>query len=355
LKSIIDAKKVLKQVEDGIGLYRRKGIPLPLFLFQTYTMLSTLGILLPIFALIFAGFACRKRGVLGPTAASELNRFVVWLALPALLFNTMAHATWKQLDQPEFILTFSIAGGVTFLLILGYRMFGGLHLADASIDAIAGAYPNTGYVGFPLLLMLFGPDSLTPTTIATILIACVLFAIAIVLIELSLQAERRPHKLASKVLGSLCKNPLIVSPIVGVAFSAAHVALPDSVVTFLKLLSGAASPCALVSLGLFLAEKRPGAATQRSALLLTGTKLVLQPALAWWLASRVFSMPPAMVSMTLLLAALPTGTGPFMLAEFYRREAQVTSRTILFTTLASLFTLSAILVFLHPAVQTLSK
>src|SRR4051794_27441276 len=53
-------------------------------------MLATLKILLPVFGLIFAGFACRRRGLLGPNSASELNRFVVWLALPALLFDTMA-------------------------------------------------------------------------------------------------------------------------------------------------------------------------------------------------------------------------------------------------------------------------
>ncbi|MFL6703877.1 MAG: AEC family transporter, partial [Paraburkholderia graminis] len=63
-------------------------------------MLATLEILLPVFGLIFAGFACRRRGVLGPNSASELNRFVVWLALPALLFDTMARATWEQLYQP---------------------------------------------------------------------------------------------------------------------------------------------------------------------------------------------------------------------------------------------------------------
>ncbi|MFP3570677.1 AEC family transporter, partial [Paraburkholderia sp. SIMBA_030] len=55
-------------------------------------MLSAVSILLPVFGLIFAGFACRRFGVLGPAAASELNRFVVWLALPALLFDILAHA-----------------------------------------------------------------------------------------------------------------------------------------------------------------------------------------------------------------------------------------------------------------------
>lgn len=205
-------------------------------------MLSTLEILLPVFALIFAGFFCRRRNLLGPTAASELNRFVVWLALPALLFDTMAHSTWHQLDQPAFIATFSIACAGVFVVVLLARLASGRHLADASVDAIAASYPNTGYIGFPLGLLAFGRASLTPTTIATIIVACVLFALAIVLIEIGLQSERAPHRLALKVLASLGRNPLIVSPIVGALVSAAHVAPPASVETFLKLLGGAASP-----------------------------------------------------------------------------------------------------------------
>ena len=312
-------------------------------------MLSTLEILLPVFGLIFAGFVCRKRGLLGPTAASELNRFVVWLALPALLFDIMAHATWHQLYQPAFVATFALSCAAVFVLILAVRLLSGRHLADASVDAIAGSYPNTGYIGFPLCLIAFGPVSQTPTTIATILVACVLFAIAIVLIEVGLQTERAPHRLVLKVVGSLARNPLIVAPIVGVLVASVHVTLPQSAETFLKLLGGAASPCALVSLGLFLAEKREGhaeTAKPGASLLLTGTKLLLQPALTWWLAARVFSLSPLLVEMAVVLAALPTGTGPFMLADFYRREAHITSRTILLSTVGSLVTLSLLLLFM---------
>jgi malonate transporter and related proteins len=310
-------------------------------------MLSTLEILLPIFALILAGFFCRRRNLLGPTAASELNRFVVWLALPALLFDTMAHSTWQQLDQPGFVATFSLACAALFLLVLIVRMISGRHLADASIDAIAASYPNTGYIGFPLGMIVFGKASLTPTTIATIIVACVLFALAIVLIEIGLQSERAPHKLGLKVVRALAKNPLIVSPIVGVLVASAHVSLPQSVETFLKLLGGAASPCALVSLGLFLAEKRPAEDGRGTSLVFTGIKLVVQPAFAWWMAARVFALPTVEVDMAVLLAALPTGTGPYMLAEFYRREAHVTSQTILFSTMASLVTLSLLLLFMQ--------
>jgi hypothetical protein len=341
-----DAEKVLSETKFSIGLYQREPLR---WRFRALTdheqlMLSTLQILLPVFGLIFAGFACRKRNLLGPAAASELNRFVVWLALPALLFDSMAHATWQELDQPAFIATFSLACAVVFVLILAARLMSGRHLADASVDAIAGSYPNTGYIGFPLLMIVFGRASLTPTTIATILVACVLFSIAIILIEVGLQTERAPHRLGLKVVGALVRNPLIVSPIVGVLFSAAHVTMPASAETFLKLLGGAASPCALVSLGLFLAEKRPSGTTQREALMLTATKLIVQPALTWWLAARVFTLPPTLVQMAVILAALPTGTGPYMLAEFYRREAHITSRTILLSTLGSLVTLSLLLV-----------
>ncbi|HEY1609056.1 MAG TPA: AEC family transporter [Paraburkholderia sp.] len=310
-------------------------------------MLSTVSILLPVFGLILAGFASRRFGVLGPAAASELNRFVVWLALPALLFHILAHATWHELYQPAFLAAFGIACAVVYTVVVVARVAGGRPLADASIEGIAAAYPNTGYVGFPLAMIAFGPASLTPTTIATILVVCVLFAVAIVLIETGLQSERRVHRLVLKVGGSLVRNPLLVAPALGAVVSGLHVTLPTSAETFLKLLGDAASPCALVSLGLFLAERSDNAPVRHDSWILTAVKLVGQPALTWWLAVRVFALPTQLAQIAVLLAALPTGTGPFMLAEYYRREAHITSRTILLSTVGSLATLTVLLLHLH--------
>lgn len=309
-------------------------------------MFSTLAILLPIFALVLAGFLCRRRGIFGPAAATELNRLVVWLALPALLFDIMAHASWQQLDQPDFAAAFGLGCAIVFIGVIVTGMWRGKHLADASIDAIAASYPNTAYIGFPLCTVLFGAASLTPATIATIIIVCVLFAIAIVLIELSLENERRPHIIAVKVGGKLLRNPLILAPLAGVVVASLHATVPVSVESFLKLVGAAASPCALICLGVFLGERRPAAASQSDAMWLTVTKLLVQPALTWWLAASVFGMPRPMVHMAVLLAALPTGTGPFMLAEFYQREPVVASRTILYSTIVSIATLSMLLAWM---------
>jgi hypothetical protein len=66
-----------------------------------------------------------------------------------------------------------------------------------------------------------------------------------------------------------------------------------------------------------------------STALLVGLKLVLQPAATWLLATRVFGLPPLLTHTAVLLAALPTGAGPFLLAEFDRREAGITSTVAL--------------------------
>jgi malonate transporter and related proteins len=307
-------------------------------------MLATLTVVLPIFALILAGWLARKLGVLGPDATTELNRFVVYLALPALLFDIVAHVHWSDVWQPGFVAAFGLGSGLIFLLTLLIRLRRPRHLADAAIDGLNAGYANAGFIGFPLVLVALGRDALAPTLVATILTVCVLFAVAIVLIEIGLQTETRTRHLVVKVAKNLARNPLLLSPALGAVIPITGLSVPDAVESFLKLLGGAASPCALVALGLFLANKRETTERQVGAsALLVALKLVMQPAVTWVLATFVFGLSPLLTHTAVLLAALPTGTGPFMLAEFYRREADITSNVVLASTVMSVVTISAYL------------
>lgn len=310
-------------------------------------MLSVLIIVLPIFALILSGWGVRRIGVLGPHATGELNRFVVHLALPALLFDIVANARWSEIWQPAFVATFGLGAVIPFAFIIALRVRGPRHLADATIDGLNGAYANTGFIGFPLAAAVFGPSALAPTMIATILTVCVLFAIALILIEVGLQTERHPRRLAVTVTRSLARNPLLVAPVGGALFLAFGIEVPVPLESFLKLLGGAASPCALVALGLFLAEKREGAGREAGATsLLVALKLIAQPSVTWLLATQIFHLSPMLTHVAVLLAALPTGTGPFMVAEFYRREASITSTAVLASTVLSLATITLYLALL---------
>lgn len=306
-------------------------------------MTAALSILLPIFGLILSGFVCRRAGVLGATAASELNRFVVWLALPALLFDIVSRSTTAQLSQIDVLLPFGAATGLVFAAVLWLRWKSGRPLADASVEAVAASYSNAGFLGFPLAYLVFGPESQASVTLATMVVVCALFSIAVVVVRAGLQGGRLDAGAVVRVIASLGRNPLIVAPIAGALVSALDWTIPAPAQTWLKLMGQAASPVALVSLGLFLAEKRAATTARHVPLMLTAIKLVALPLATWIIAVPLLQIPRATAQLVVMLSALPTGTGPYMLAEFYRREAVVTSQTILWSTVGSLATLSVLL------------
>ena len=302
----------------------------------------------PLFALILIGYLSARKKLLGPGAVDSLNKFVVYMALPALLFQAMAQITWDEINQPGYIaatvLSIAAVFGVSYWLNRPRRG----RLADTSIEGLAASYSNAGFMGIPLCLMLFGDAGLPPVIIATLLTACGLFAFSIVLIEIDLQASPSVWRTASKVGMALLRNPLVAAPLLGLLVAAMQWPLPYAVEQFTTLLGAAASPCALVTIGLFLAQGQP---TEHHGAVwrIVGLKLILHPLIAFVLVYWVFDMPPLWASTAILLAALPVGTGPFMLAKLYEREPAVSSRAILLSTVLSLVTVSVLVSWLHPA------
>ncbi len=309
-------------------------------------MLAIFNVVFPIFALIFAGYICRKRNILSINAASELNRFVIYLGLPALIFNTVSNLTLAYFANVQFISIFGIGVVAVFGLTAWVRHRQGMDAGNIIIDSLGASYPNVGFVGLPLCLLAFGHDSVPPAVISMIMTACLLFAIAIVLLETFLHKQKHLRHTLRSVASSLIRNPIMVAPILGGIVAASGYTLPGSVSQFFTLLGGAATPCALISLGLFLALPLQPVKNGGVGLLVL-FKLILQPAITALFAYWIWPLPKLWADSALLLSALPIGTGPFMLAELYRREAAAMSRAILFSTLGSLVTISAILAWTH--------
>ncbi|GGK10293.1 AEC family transporter [Pseudomonas matsuisoli] len=309
-------------------------------------MLAVFNVAFPVFSLIFVGFFCRRRNILGANASTELNRFVIYLGLPSLLFEAMSRLSSVEAFNVGYVVAFLLGMAGVYLITLFLRLRQGAHFIDATIDALGSAYPNSGFLGIPLCLLTFGEASLPPAIIGTLMTACLLFAIAIVMIEMSRQAEKHLGRTLLKVGRALIRNPIMVAPILGMLVSLSGIALPSGIQQLFKYLGAAAGPCALVSIGLFLASpSSEGAAPVKTQTLslLVFLKLILQPAITAVFAFWVFDLPPLWAYSALLLSALPIGNGPFMLAELYGREATTMSRAILFSTVCSLVTVSVIL------------
>ena len=303
-------------------------------------MIYVFNVLFPVFALILLGYLSGKSGKLGANASIELNRFVIWLALPAQLFNFAANSGWETLWQPGFIAAFLISALIVFVLVLIFYWYQGRDLAAASFAGLSASYSNTGYMGIALCLLALGQDGLAPAIIATFLVF-ILFALATILIEIDMLSHKKPHEIVWSVLKSLASNPLLVSPVLGLAWSASGWVIYDPLAQVISFLAAAATPCALVSIGLFLIRKDENASSKVWGI--SFGKLIIQPIIAWLIAGPLLELPTLWVNAAVILAAMPTGTGPYMLAQYYMADGRVISRVVLVTTVGSLLTLSLFL------------
>jgi malonate transporter len=309
-------------------------------------MNAVLNSALPIFALILTGFICGYFDVFDKTATDNLNRFAVYLALPSLMFVAMSKITPDQVRQFGFVGAFCGCFSVTFAVAFAISRARGRRVASASIEGLDAGYSNVGFMGIPMCLLVFGPESAPASIIATLFTACVLFLFAVVIVEIDLQKGGSFWSTGAKVARSLLTSPLLIAPVAGLCIGLSGLKVPAPFESFSTLLGGAASPAALVCIGLFLAQERVVSHDAVSIGILVALKLILQPAITALLAFYVFTMPPLWSHSTVILSALPIGSGPFTIAKLYGLEAGVTSGSILASHVFAVLTVSLLVAWL---------
>lgn len=309
-------------------------------------MQAVLHAALPIFCLIGTGYLSGRFGLISRVASEGLNRFAIYLALPALIFGAMSRVTPDGLRQAGYAA--AVAGGVAVAYGAGFALarLRGRTVASASLEGLNASYGNAGFMGIPLCLLVFGPESLPAVVIAVLFTACVLFLLAVTLIEVDVQKGVGLGRTLARVALSLVRNPLLVAPLAGLAVALGGLPLPIPAARFVELLGTAASPAALVCIGLFLAHEPVVLDDVPAIAALVFLKLVVQPAATALLCFGVFDMPPLWAAIAVLLAGLPIGSGPFTVATLYRLDARVTSGAILLSHLVSVVTVSVLVAWL---------
>lgn len=303
-------------------------------------------VVLPVFAILAAGWAAGRFGPFPPMATKVLNDFVYWVALPVLIFKAMATAPVAAVFDLPFLAAYSagVFGVFALTYIVGLLVFQARPAALA-LQTMCAIFANTGYMGVPLLPVAFGPEALLPAIILTVYNAAFMVALFVVLIELDLRASDRPLKVVAGVLKAVLLNPLVLSTIVGLGWSAAGLGLPTPVRTFCDLIGATAGPTALFAMGLFLVGK-PLRAGLGEVSWLVFLKLLVMPALVAWLALGPLALDPLQANAAILGAALPTGSLVFVLAYRYRLYVERSTSVILISTVLSGVTLAVLLLLL---------
>ncbi|MGE3291589.1 MAG: AEC family transporter [Geminicoccaceae bacterium] len=302
-------------------------------------------LVLPVFAVIVTGWIVGRLGILPRTLADGLVQFAYYVAMPALLFDAVAKEPVAAMLDLPFLATFGGASLIVWAVVGGAsRLLAGRGPALATVDGLAAAMTNTGFVALPVLHGLFGQRALLPAAIATLFVAVIMFPIGVVLLERSQGAADPAAPARGSILRHTLTNPMVAPTLLGLAYAASGLTLPAMVDDYLTILAGALTPCALfaIGLGLHVQDIRSNAG---AAALLTLVKLVGLPALALAIAWQL-QLPPFSAVAAVLCAAVPTAKTLFILSSEYATGRELVAATIALTTLASVASLLAWLVLL---------
>jgi len=314
-------------------------------------MAEILAVTFPFFALVLAGYLATRWRWLTIESIPGLNTFVLYFALPCLLYRFGSSTPIAQLlDVPLFLMYLFCA-----LLMVGFVVMVSMNARigwnDAAFGALVGAFPNTGFMGVPLLVALLGPSAAGPAIVTIVVDMLITTSLCIALSRLDAADEHGARRAALNAIKSVLMNPMPWAISLGALFSATEYELTGQLAKTVVLLADSASPVALFTIGAVLARARmleAGAAQApapwRGVLGLSLAKLVVHPLLVLAVGSGAVALGLPLSSSTLtvlvLAAALPSASNVSLLAERFGADTGRIARIILLTTAAAFFTFS---------------
>jgi predicted permease len=297
---------------------------------------------------VLCGYLAARRHVLPESAIPGLNAFVLYFALPCMLFRFGSSTPILELLNPAVLAVYLSSALLMVFFTVAMTLSDRLSLKDAAFGALVASFPNTGFMGVPLLVALLGKAAAGPM-ICTILAD--IFVTSSLCIALAQAHDAAGHGARSAVLRALrgtLSNPLPWSIALGAVFSVSGLALPTPVESVVYMLADAATPVALFTIGavLFRAGQHAKVRTPlKDYLPVALIKLFVHPllVLSLGLAARSLGAPITGFQITVitLVAALPSASNVSLLAERYGADNGRIARIIMTSTVLAFGSFSA--------------
>jgi predicted permease len=300
-----------------------------------------LAVTVPFFALILFGYVAASRRWVPPESVPAFNGFLLYFAVPAMLFRFAAHTPFHEIVNGRFFLAWSLAG-VLVLLVVTLVAWRALHESgrNAAFLGLTSAVSNSGYLGVPLIVALMGERAAAPVILSIVADLVVVGSVGLLVAEMDGATGRGWKQDLRDGAIRIALNPFVVSMLLGAAFSGLGWTLIAPLDGIVKLLADSAGPCALFAIGVSLV--RPDAKLRSPTLALPVIAKLLVHPLAVWAAMRGFAIEGFTARAAMLTAALPSAGWVFIFATRYEADAGRVSATILLTTAIAFATFSAL-------------
>ena len=300
---------------------------------------------LPFFVIIGLGYWAGRSRFFSEEATAYLTKFVFYFALSAMLFRFAANLPMAEVFNGRLIAGYLWGTAFVYGIATAVAFLRNLDVPKAAIEAQCAVIGNVGFLGLPMFALLFGDIAIGPIMLMLATDLIVFSSLIVILIHGGRDGRVSPA-LARTIGMGLLKNPMIVSIVLGLAWSAFALPIPRPMNDFLSILGGAATPGALFAIGASLASK--SAERIEIAGWLTLCKLVIHPAFVAIGVLVLFPIDRQTATIVISAAALPVAGNVYMLAQHYGIAPQRVSAAILLSTAFSIVTVPLVIAWVSP-------
>ncbi|MFW3373271.1 AEC family transporter [Aliarcobacter butzleri] len=287
--------------------------------------------LIPIFSLIVIGYLFKKISFPSHEFWPMADKLTYYILMPALLVLTLSKAKFDA-NSITFILVSILAIFITMIILMIFNKFSPT-TNDSFTSIVQGGIRFNTYVFLALSGSIFGQNGLILSAIIITFAIPILNIFCITIFALYSQNNKIDFMY---LLKSIFKNPLIISCVIGALINFSTLQIPISIENLLKILSSAALPMGLLSIGYALVLKEIKS-TKKDLSVSSIAKFVVLPIIIYFL-GKAFQLDERMISILVLFAIMPTAPSSFILARQLNGDLSLMTTIITVQTiLAGLF------------------
>lgn len=212
-------------------------------------MSAILTIIAPVFLMIAIGCGAMKLRIFSRVELDGLGRFVVKIGMPMMVFHAIATRPIADVFKPEYFYGYTLASGLLFFISWYASKRRGLDPKLAALNGLAVGMSNSGFVGYPLLLMAVGSQAGVYFAMNVLTENLLILPLMFIFLDLAKGGQTNYRALLTRIGKNLLGNPIIIAMPIGLIFAFGWLPLPAFAEKLSAMLAAATSPLALFMIG----------------------------------------------------------------------------------------------------------
>lgn len=290
--------------------------------------------IIALFIMILVGIYGQRKNIITEEINKGLVNILIQIALPFMVLSSFLY-TFDNIIKENVVKTIYYSLGAYLLMgVVSYLLLWPVKNDKKIILHFANVFVNTGYVGFPILNAMYGPEGVVYGSIFNIFFVLFVWTYGIILFKGHLTVSELMQELKKALL-----NPSILAVCVGFLIMFLNIKIPGVIISASRGIGNLTGPLSMMIIGCILSKVKIKIYLRDWTVYYGAMiKLIIIPMIIY-LAALLIGTSSIAINTVIIMTALPASAMTSILADAFDKEKEYAAFVVSITTLLSLFTI----------------